>query len=100
VIERLGHVREQSRIAVAHRQYDCANLRVSGLRRDRGEAGPAFEVRTVPIAVERKEVIPIQDHVYAKIVGPQPGAPTVVERRVLWVELYTPFEHAHAAIFL
>ena len=90
VVDGAGHVGQQVGVAVrvaGDQGADLDPLRRLGPRRQRG---PALEVRTVPVAVQRVEVVPGEGDVDADRLGLGAGPADVRVGRVLRLDL-----HAH-----
>ena len=70
VVDGAGHVGEQFGVAVAVAGDQRADLDAAGLLGPGAEHRPALEVLAVGVAVERIEVVPVEDHVDADVLGP------------------------------
>ena len=72
VVDGPGHVGEQLRVAVAVAGDQRADLDPRGRLGPGAEHRPALEVRAVGLAVEREEVVPVEDDVDADLLGLAP----------------------------
>jgi hypothetical protein len=75
VVEGAGHVGEQVGVAVAVGGDEAADLDPLGDLGHGAKGGPVVEMRTVEIAGEREEVIPVEEGVGAGGVDGLPGLP-------------------------
>src|SRR5690606_21459839 len=69
VVDRAGHVRQQIRVPVRVTGDEGADLDAAGLLGPGAEHGPALEVLAVRFTAEREEVVPVEDDVYAGVLG-------------------------------
>ena len=82
VVDGAGHVGQQLGVAVAVAGDERADLDPAGLLGPGAEHRPALEVLAVGLAVERVEVVPVEDDVDAEVFGLADGA---ADRRVVGV---------------
>ena len=87
VVDRPHDVGEELWVAVRVAGHERADLDTGGGLGERGEHRPALEVRAVPVAVEREEVVPRVDDVVADPLRADGGGAQIGPRTVLRMEL-------------
>ncbi len=80
VVDGAGHVGQQLRVAIAIAGDERTELDPAGLLRPRREHGPALEVGPIGVAVERIEVVPVEEDVDAHLLRRRHG---VADRAVV-----------------
>ena len=99
VVDGAGHVGEQLGVAVRVAGDQCADLDARRLLGPRAQHRPALEVRSVGIAVQREEVVPVERDVDADVLTPADGVADVgIVGRVLGLQLHADaYRKGHGA---
>src|SRR6478735_2229237 len=87
VVDGARHVGQQVGVAVTAPGHQRTDLDPLGLLGPGAEHRPAFEVLAVGVAVQRIEVVPVEDDVDAEVLGAEYGVPDGAVIGVLWLEL-------------
>ena len=87
MVDRLGHIGEEGRVAVAVAADETANLCAASDRSHSTQKAPALKVVALRIAVEGKEVVPVPDGIATEIFGATDGIGVGCPARMLGVEL-------------
>ena len=94
VVDGARHVREQLRVAVRVARHERADLDPLGRLGPCGEHRPALEVLAVGLAVQREEVVPVEHHVDARLLGTSDGVADLAVVGVLRLDLHADAERS------